>query len=264
MTDFFDLLRNVVRHPVVSILMFVNIMVITVAYLALQSPLYQSTETLQLAATAADTNFFTQINSLTPLYSALLSSPQTLAAAQTNIGQTPLGQITVVTFPDSPVIKVNATSSSARAAELSASEVVLSLNQRLTVSQLGAPGITVGIIDGPSPAIITWPRPALTLGAAAVVGILASILAAWITERVQARRRAARAAASPAPLADRVARLHHVPGRLDAPALDINRGPRGGTPATFSVEGADGAHGGATPRPNVVPTSGETGDLNIG
>lgn len=262
MTDLADLLRMVGRHRLVALLMFVNIMVITAAYLVVQSPVYQSTETLQLSATAADSNFLTQINSLTPLYSALLSSPQTLAEAQTNIGHNQLAQITVVTFPDSPVIKVNASSGSAHAAELSASEVVLSLNQRLTNAPLGAPGITVGIIDGPSPAIITWPRPALTLGAAAVVGILMALLVSWITERVQARRRAARAAASPAPLADPVARLHHVPGRLDAPALDINRGPR--TPATFSLEGADGANGGATPRPNVVPKTGETGDVTNG
>ncbi|MDQ6846854.1 MAG: hypothetical protein M3019_04630, partial [Candidatus Dormibacteraeota bacterium] len=75
--------------------------------------------------------------------------------------------------------------------------------------------------------------------------------------------------------AERVARLHHVPGRLDSPgvpkvdrSLDLKRRPRPGRPATFSLEGADDsngdAQGGATPRPNVVPPSGETGDVNIG
>ncbi|PZR79626.1 MAG: hypothetical protein DLM65_10150 [Candidatus Aeolococcus gillhamiae] len=282
MTDLVDVLRTVVRHPMVALLMFLNIMVITAAYLALQTPVYQSTDTLQLSATAADSNFLTQINSLTPLYSALLSSPQTLAVAQTNIGQTQLAQITVVTFPDSPVIKVNATSGSGPAAELSASEVVLGLNQRLTGSQLGAPGITIGIIDGPSSAVITWPRPALTFGAAAFLGILLSTLAAWITERVQRRRRARKAAATAAtaaraatPTAERVGRLHHAPGRLDYPRVtkavggrDANKGRRDGGPATFSIEGIDDKDGdaqrGAAPRPNLVPPSGETGDVTIG
>ncbi len=236
MTDLFDLVRTVWRHPVVALVMIVNVMVLTGIFLVAQTPLYQSTVTLQLAATTTDSNFLAQVNSLTPLYSALLSSPQTFSVAQTDLGSTHLGQISVLTFTDSPVLKVNATSGSASAATASAGAVIRALNQRLNGSKLGAPGVAVAVIDGPSSADLAWPRPALTLGVAAVVAVLLAVFAAWLADR---RRPRAVPASEP------------TPGWAIRPRHAPTRGPVG---AGFPRTGGEHARLGQPPRASAPPT----------
>lgn len=273
MTDLLELFRTVWRHPVVALLMVVNVMAITAVYVAVQSPMYESTITLQIAADGTDTSFLAQINSLTPLYSALLSSPQTLAVAQTDLGSTHLAQISVLTFTDSPVLKVNAISGSANAASASAGAVIQALNERLNGSKLGAPGISVAVIDGPSPADMSWPRPALTLGVAAIVGVLLAVLAAWIvdTRRRKVGPASVRASGLTTPP------LHAPTRRPEAMAFPrpgaepsrLGQRPHAGGPATFTLSDMAGSgtasHDGGTPAgTDVGSPSGDVGDATTG
>ncbi len=271
MTDLFDVFRTAWRHPVVALIIFVNVMAATVVYVVVQKSLYQSTLTVQLASDGTDSAFLAQINSLTPLYSTLLSSPQTLSVAQSDLGARPLGQVTVLTFTDSPVIKVNVTSDSPDTARASAGALLQGLDDRLATSKLGIPGVSVALVDGPSQAQLTWPRPALTLGVAAVVGVLLALLGSWLVERWRPRVPAA------APPARVVSRPDATPARMPAdtgfsaireargPSLD----PRGRGPATFSMDDfggpAVGTNRGGTPaETDVTPSSGAAGDVSAG
>ena len=246
-------------------------MAATAVYVVVQKSLYQSTITLQLASDGTDTAFLAQVNSLTPLYSTLLSSPQTLSVAQGDLGSRPLGQVTVLTFTDSPVIKVNATSDSPDTARASAGALLQGLDDRLATSKLGVPGVTVALVDGPSQAQLTWPRPALTLGVAAVVGVLLALLGTWLVERW---RPAVPAAASPARV---VSRPDDMPGRTRGMRGSRTHGIRAASHGTLAaavrrpsrwttsaVPGVGSNHGGTPAEADVIPPSGAAGDVSSG
>jgi capsular polysaccharide biosynthesis protein len=269
MTDLFDVFRTAWRHRVVALIIFVNVMAATAVYVVVQKSLYQSTITLQLASDGTDSAFLAQVNSLTPLYSTLLSSPQTLSVAQGDLGARPLGQVTVLTFTDSPVIKVNVTSASPETARASAAALLQGLDDRLATSKLGVPGVTVALVDGPSQAQLTWPRPALTLGVAAVVGVLLALLGTWLVERWRP------GVPATAPPARMINRPDTMPGRAQEsglPSIRDTRGPSrepgGRGPATFSMDdlggrGVGSNRGGTAAQPDAIPPSG-AGDVSSG
>ncbi|MBJ7608051.1 MAG: hypothetical protein JF887_01280 [Candidatus Dormibacteraeota bacterium] len=196
MIGLLDLVHAVRRHVLVALATLAIVLIATGAYLVVQKPVYQSTETLQLSGT--NDAFLGQSNSLAPLYSELLTSPQTLGVAQNDLGSTPLADISVRTFTNSPVLKVDASSGSATAAHDSAAAVVGGLSRRLRASQLGVAGISIVVIDAPSQPEVTWPRPALTLGVAAIVGIALAVLMALLADQRRTRVRARVPAAAPA------------------------------------------------------------------
>ena len=181
MIDLFDLLRTVWRNRVPALATLCVVLVATTVYLATQSRTYQSTVTLQLSS--ADPGFLSDINAVVPVYSALITSPDTLSLAQAMQGSSPLGSVSVRTFTDSPVLKLQATGASAQQAQTSAASVVKALRWRTTSSKLGVSGVSVATIDGPSPADVIWPRPALSLGVATLLGLLLAVLVGWLADR---------------------------------------------------------------------------------
>jgi uncharacterized protein involved in exopolysaccharide biosynthesis len=208
MIDLLDLVRMVWRQRLVSLATVIVVVGATGAYVATQKPMYQSTETLQLSS--ADPAFLADVNSLTPLYSELLIAKQTLATAQDHLGSAQLATVAVRIFTDSPVLKLDATASSADIAQQSAAAVVSAVSQRLaSKAKVGAPGVTLAVIDGPSQADIVWPRPALSLGVAVLVGVLLAVGVSWLADT---RRRPA-LAVSPAPQDPTFGRA--VPARKD-------------------------------------------------
>jgi thiosulfate dehydrogenase (quinone) large subunit len=189
MIELFDLIRTVWRHRVVALATLAVVMAATAGYVVAQSRVFQSTVTLQLSS--AQPAFLSQVNSVTPLYAALLTADQTLGIAQGAMHDTPLAGITVRTFPDSPVLKVDARGASADSVQRSASAVVTALTDRLsTGAALGVPGVSVAVVDGPSPADTVWPRPALSLAVAGIIGIFLGVAMAWVAD-LPRRRRAA-------------------------------------------------------------------------
>ena len=189
MIELFDLIRTVWRHRVVALATLVVVMAATAGYLAIQTRVYQSTVTLQLSS--PEPAFLSQVNSVTPLYAALLTADQTLGIARGAMRNTPLADIAVRTFPDSPVLKVDARGFSGPGVERSAAAVVSALTDRLSVgAPLGVPKVSVAVVDGPSPADTVWPRPALSLAVAGIIGIFLGVAVAWLAD-VPRRRRAA-------------------------------------------------------------------------
>jgi capsular polysaccharide biosynthesis protein len=238
--DLFDLGRTVWRQRVAAAAMLAAVLVATAVYVVIQKPVYQSTETLQLSGT--DSSFLGQLNSLTPLYSELITAQQTRNLAQGELGATPLATITVRTFTDSPVLKVDANGGSANAARDSAAAVVQGLSQRLSgKSKLGVSGITVAIIDGPSQPEVTWPRPALTLGVAAIVGIMLGVFTALLIARLRPRQAIPVMVPTPAP-ASRSKRVPDTTAKTAAPKGEshLAERPTGHRPSrhppTFKIE----------------------------
>jgi hypothetical protein len=173
-----DLIRMVARQRWLASATLFAVMAATTGFLATQKNVYQSTETVQLSS--ADAAFLSQVNNLTPLYSALLTADQTLVIARSELAPQPLADIAVRTFTDSPLLKVDATAGSQDAAQRSAVADVNALSRRLsTGSKLGAPGIALAVVDGPTPPEMIWPRWALSLGVAALVGVLLGLGLAW-------------------------------------------------------------------------------------
>lgn len=187
-----DLIRMVARQRVVALTTLLAVIAATAGFLATQKTVYQSTATVQLAS--ADPSFLGEVNSLTPLYSALVSADQTLRIARSEVAPQPLADIVVRIFTDSPVIKIDASGASRDNAQRSAAAAVDAASKRLVGSKLGAPGVTLALVDGPSPAEVTWPRWALSLGVAAVVGLLLGIALACLAD-VRRRSRTPVAAA---------------------------------------------------------------------
>ena len=218
-----DLVDTVGRHRWVALLTLVVIMAATVGYVATQKPVYQSTDTLQLSS--ADATFFSDVNTLTPLYSELLTAQQTLAIAQTYMGSVALADVSVRIFTNSPILKLDASGGSASQVQRSAAAVVNALRIRLILpSSLGASGVTLALVDGPSSADVVWPRPALTLGAAAIVGLLLAIAMSWLADALGRGLAAAGAAAPTGPASvtrgtPRVTPAMHVPATRDIPPL---------------------------------------------
>ena len=181
MIDFFDLIRTMWRHRVVALGTLAAVLAATSVYIVTQKPVYRSTETLQLSST--DPTFLSEVNTLTPLYSELLTAQATLTLAQGSLGSTPLASIAVRTFTDSPVVDLDASGGSADVAQRSATADVSALADRLAFqSALGVSGVTLVVIDGPSQGDIVWPRPALSLGVAAIVGILLGVAVSWLVD----------------------------------------------------------------------------------
>jgi thiosulfate dehydrogenase [quinone] large subunit len=189
MIELFDLIRTVGRHRVVALATLAVVMAATAGYVAIQTRVYQSTVTVQLSS--PEPAFLSQVNSVTPLYAALLTADQTLGIARGAMRNTPLADIAVRTFPDSPVLKVDARGFSGPGVERSAAAVVSALTDRLSVgAPLGVPKVSVAVVDGPSPADTVWPRPALSLAVAGIIGIFLGVAMAWLVDAPRRRRAA--------------------------------------------------------------------------
>ena len=219
MIELFDLIRTVGRHRVVALATLAVVMAATAGYVAIQNRVYQSTVTVQLSS--PEPAFLSQVNSVTPLYAALLTADQTLGIARRAVHDTPLADISVRTFPDSPVLKVDARGASADGVQRSAAAVVTALTDRLSIgASLGVPRVAVAVVDGPTQADTVWPRPALSLAVAGIIGIFLGVAVAWLAD-VPRRRRTAlasskgrgRAASGASPGAAKRAASSRVDGR---------------------------------------------------
>jgi capsular polysaccharide biosynthesis protein len=185
--DSVDLLGAIWRHRLLAAATWVAVLAATAVFVAIQKPVYESTETVQLSTT--DPAILSQVNTLTALYSALLTAQETKDLAQTEVGAS-LADLTVRTFTDSPIIKVDARSGSPDIAQRSAAAVVKAVVTRTGAgSPLGASNVSIVVVDGPSTPDKVWPRPALSLFVAGAVGLLLGMLVACLADLP--RRRAA-------------------------------------------------------------------------
>lgn len=220
------------RARLVMVVVVAAAMAAAYATLRVQTRMYQSTDTVQL--TGPDLSVLSHVDAITAVYAEALQSQQTAAAAQRAV-RGPLGQITARTFPGSPVVKVDAQSTSPVLAAQSAAAVVDAVNAQSHTGQYGYPGVRLLEIQPPVvPTAPVSPRPALTYGVAAVGGVGVGVVLALVIEAVRRRRQAAAAAGAPA-LAGRtwsIDERRHLEYEIDAAlqplhsALDRVRGGR--------------------------------------
>lgn len=158
-----------------------------VVALRVQQPVYQSTATVQVVG-GGDLSVLSHIDAITPVYAEAIQSAQTGAAAQDRVAG-PLAQITARTFAGSPVVKIDAQSSSPELAQQSAQAIVDVVNKQSDAGQYGFRGVRLTEIQPPQvPVEAISPRPALTLGVALVAGLALGTIAALLQEAVRRRR----------------------------------------------------------------------------
>lgn len=171
----------------------VTVLVIGCAVGALQliTPQYKATSTLALEPQRLgnDLLFFQTIDSITPIYAAAAESETTLAAAKAqNGGQ--LADISVRTFAQSPIFKIDGQSTDASLAQSSAQSVTDVLQARVKAGEVGIASLQLSQIDKPTvPTSPVFPNKKLTIAVAVLLGLGLGVAAALLMERFTSRIR---------------------------------------------------------------------------
>ncbi len=171
----------------------VTVLVIGCAVGALQliTPQYKSTSTLALEPQRLgnDLLFFQTIDSITPIYAAAAESETTLAAAKAQNGGE-LADISVRTFAQSPIFKIDAQSTDASLAQSSAQSVTDVLQDRIKAGEVGISSLELTQIDKPTvPTSPVYPNKKLTIAVAVLLGLGLGVAAALLMERFTSRIR---------------------------------------------------------------------------
>ena len=246
----------------------VTVLVIGCAVGAVQliTPQYKATSTLALEPQKLgnDLLFFQTIDSITPIYAAAAESETTLAAAKAQNGGE-LGDISVRTFAQSPIFKIDAQSTDASLAQSSAQSVTEVLQDRVKAGEIGISSLELTQIDKPTvPTSPVFPNKKLTIAVAVLLGLGLGVAAALLMERFTSRirTRADLAEASGLPIYAELPRqgsLSRVTPELltNSPALrSINEALRdlrtnlafagNGEIETVAVTSPEGSHGKTT------------------
>ena len=246
----------------------VTVLVIGCAVGAVQliTPQYKATSTLALEPQKLgnDLLFFQTIDSITPIYAAAAESETTLAAAKAHNGGE-LADISVRTFAQSPIFKIDAQSTDASLAQSSAQSVTEVLQDRVKAGEIGISSLELTQIDKPTvPTSPVFPNKKLTIAVAVLLGLGLGVAAALLMERFTSRirTRADLAEASGLPIYAELPRqgsLSRVTPELltNSPALrSINEALRdlrtnlafagNGEIETVAVTSPEGSHGKTT------------------
>ena len=246
----------------------VTVLVIGCAVGAVQliTPQYKATSTLALEPQKLgnDLLFFQTIDSITPIYAAAAESETTLAAAKAQNGGE-LADISVRTFAQSPIFKIDAQSTDASLAQSSAQSVTEVLQDRVKAGEVGISSLELTQIDKPTvPTSPVFPNKKLTIAVAVLLGLGLGVAAALLMERFTSRirTRADLAEASGLPIYAELPRqgsLSRVTPELltNSPALrSINEALRdlrtnlafagNGEIETVAVTSPEGSHGKTT------------------
>ena len=171
----------------------VTVLVIACAVGAVQliTPQYKSTSTLALEPQRLgnDLLFFQTIDSITPIYAAAAESETTLAAAKAQNGGE-LADISVRTFAQSPIFKIDAQSTDASLAQSSAQSVTDVLQDRIKAGEVGISSLELTQIDKPTvPTSPVYPNKKLSIAVAVLLGLGLGVAAALLMERFTSRIR---------------------------------------------------------------------------
>jgi succinoglycan biosynthesis transport protein ExoP len=237
-----------------------------VAALRLVTPEYESTSTLALAPQNLNNDlvFFQTIDAIVPIYAAAATSETTLDQARSENGGE-LADMSVRTFQQTPIFKIDARSTDKQLAQESAQSVTDVLNQRVEAGEVGIPSLRLTQIDQPAlPTSPVFPNEKLTLAVAVLLGLGLGVAAALLMERFtsRVRTRADLAEASGLPIYAELPRqgaLARVTPELltNSPALrSINESLRdlrtnltfagNGDIETVAVTSPEGSHGKTT------------------
>jgi len=175
---------------------------IAIAFLALVTPLYESSATMALRTDQVDAiTLFATVDAIVPIYADGATSRSTRQLAASNTGEKP-SSISVETFRGTPLFKIIAKDSDPHRAQRSVQSVVGALQQRIANRQIGIPTITLDEIDHPAVATSpSFPRKKLTIGIAVLLGLgfgaAAAVLRERLTSRIETPEAVADAAGAP-------------------------------------------------------------------
>jgi polysaccharide biosynthesis transport protein len=173
------------------IVVAVTLLVVGLAFGLLKTltPQYEATSTLALTPTGGRDDVFllTVLDTVTPVYADAALSRSTKDAARGRVGGE-LGEISVRTFDNNPIIRIKARHSDPAVAQRSAQAVTDVLLERSKSGQVGIPNLVVRQIDpADRPTDPVFPQTALTLGAAILLGLSAGLAVALLRENLTTR-----------------------------------------------------------------------------
>jgi tyrosine-protein kinase len=222
---------SVLWHQKVVVLASVAAFIaIAIGVLQLVTPQYESTATLALSPKSQNlTNlvFFQTIDSIVPIYATAAETDETKNLAKARLGGR-LADISVRTFSGAPILKIDAQSTDKALAQDSAQTITEVLKARVDSGNVGVKSLRLEEIDRPSfPKSPVFPRQALTIAIAAVLGLAFGIGAAFLREslsnKVRSRQDLSEAAGVPVyaevPLEGELARSVSTGLLLSHPAL---------------------------------------------
>jgi polysaccharide biosynthesis transport protein len=170
------------------IVLAVTLLVVGLAGVALNmlTPKYEATATVALTPTGGEDDVFllTVLDAVTPVYADAALSRRTQQAARRRTGGE-LGEISVRTFDDNPIIRIKARHSHPDVAQRSAQAVTDVLLERSQSGGLGIPNLRLRAIDpADRPTDPVFPQTGLTLAAGVLLGIAAGLAAALVRENL--------------------------------------------------------------------------------
>jgi receptor protein-tyrosine kinase len=200
---------------------------VAVGALRLVTPQYESTSTLALQPTNTEQAIFIYnvIDNITPTYADAATAGVTLdSAARRMPDGEPLADITVRTTEGTGILKLVARSSDREAARDSAQAVTDALLARASAGQLAVRDVQLTQLDEPQrPVDPVFPRPAMTIAVALLLGlgfgIGAALLRENLTTKVETPEALARIAGVPSfaeiPNEPALARVHSAQDLAD-------------------------------------------------
>lgn len=172
--NFSELVQVLWRRKAIALAALTAVMFVAFASLALQDKQYKSTSTLALVPEDQVNAIYilSQASTIAPLYAEAVTSELTLAPARAEVRPARLAKINVRSFSTTPVLKIEATSSSSRVAQRSAEAVTSSFLNRLENGQVGVPQLRVQPLDTPAlPTTPFSPQPKLVLSFGLLLGL---------------------------------------------------------------------------------------------
>ena len=162
---------------------------VAVGALRLVTPQYEATSTVALLPSADAENsifFFNVIDNITPVFADKATASTTLRAADTRLAEdSPLSSISVRTFEGTGLIDIKARDSDPDLAQQSAQAVTDVLLALAASGELRFPELRAVQLDRPTrPADPVFPRPAMTLAVALLLGLGFGVGAALLRENL--------------------------------------------------------------------------------
>lgn len=187
--DLNELLQVLWRRRVVFLATLATVIAVAVVALQVVTPQYESTSTIVLEPTGErdDLSFFLSLGAVVPVYANAASSRTTRLAASQRLGRD-VGEITVDSDSDVPILKIRVRDEDPEQAQQAAQAVTDVLIDRVENGGLGLEQVEVNQVEEPAVAEEpVFPQEALTLAVAVVLGLGFGVGAALLRETLTSK-----------------------------------------------------------------------------
>jgi capsular exopolysaccharide synthesis family protein len=187
--DFRELLDVLWRRKIVVAIVTMLAVLTAIGALQLVTPLYESTSTIVLSPRDTEEDIFilTTLDSIVPVYASAATTRTTKERARSRLGGE-LGDVSVRTFNDTPIIKIKARHADPGVARRSAQSITDILLEEVARERIGIPSVRLTQIDRPARAVApVFPRYGLTIAVATFLGFCFGIAAALLRENLTSK-----------------------------------------------------------------------------